>query len=132
MKILKIVALSLVGLMMSSCIKEKVNFAHQESLKLYEKMCNLTQSYIDSIEAAKDSTQINSLIDRYEASVDKLNYEVTPDTDYLLTEGQNDTILLLMLRLSDIRDERLHSFRNGGSQNSAETDSLPSKGAEAA
>lgn len=113
-------------LTLCACSREEKKVDQHETSGLYIKMCNLTRSYTDSIMAAKDSTQLTQLLDRYELRVDALNFEVSPDTDYQLSEGQNDTIVMLMQKLQEARDSRLHSFRSAGNQSATESDSVPS------
>ena len=93
-----------------SCGNEKKEDAHAEASGLYQRTCKLTRQYIDSIRSAKDTTELNQLLERYEAMLDRLNFEVPADTDYNLTEGENDTISQLMLQLSRARIERLKAL----------------------
>lgn len=97
-------------LVISACTREKNDDNSQEAMSLYERTCQLTRQYIDSIKMAKDSTQVANLIDRYETALDKMNFDVSPDTDFDLTEGQNDTINMLMEQMSAVRHARLNAM----------------------
>ena len=81
---------------------------------LYHTTCNVAQAYIDSIQSAKDSTQVHKLMENFEQRIEEINTNVKPDTDYGLTEGENDTIALLLDRISEVRSARLKSLSVSG------------------
>lgn len=94
-----------------SCGGEKSVDEHAEASGLYKRTCMLTRQYIDSIKSAKDTVTLNALLERYEEMLDRMNFEVEPDTDYQLSEGENDTISMLMDQLAKAREERLKVLR---------------------
>lgn len=106
----------------SACTREQKDDNSQEASSLYERTCQLTRQYIDSIKVAKDSTQVANLIDRYEVALDKMNFDVSADTDFNLTEGQNDTINQLMEQMSAVRHARLKAM---AIREEVRSDSLP-------
>lgn len=77
---------------------------------LYSRIISITRRYTDSIGSAKDSTTLFGLIDRYEERIVKINYDALPDTDFNLTEGQNDTISLWMDSLLSVKVRRLYEL----------------------
>ena len=94
----------------SSCKKNDDNRGREEARRLFDGMVNLTKAYTDSIKAAKDTTQLNELIGRFEERIDKMNFDVAPDTDYSLTEGENDTITMMMDKFSAERMAKLKAL----------------------
>lgn len=81
-----------------------------EAHELFEAVTSLTKSYTARVEAAPDSAIWAMLCEEYEDSLDKVNFSFPPDTDLMLTEGQNDTITSLMGAYIKARDERIHSI----------------------
>lgn len=111
MKTLPIIALIFAAAVgTAGCAREKKDNDRAESSALYHRTCTLTEQYIDSLKQAKDSTEVNRLLDVYEERIDELNFDVAPDTDYKLSEGENDTIAMLMDRLAATRAERLKTL----------------------
>ena len=79
-----------------------------EAHELFEAVTSLTKSYTARVAAAPDSASWAMLCEEYEDSLDKVNFSFPPDTDLMLTEGQNDTITSLMGAYIKARDERIH------------------------
>lgn len=79
-----------------------------EALSLFNEVTSLTERYTAKIAVAPDSASWAQLSAEYEDSLDKVNFTFSPDTDLLLTEGQNDTIVTLMSEYVRVRDERIH------------------------
>lgn len=77
---------------------------------MYEHITSLTRTYIQKIEAAEDSAVWARVNLEYEDSLDKVNFHYPPDTDLLLSEGQNDTIVRLTRAYVEARDKRINSI----------------------
>lgn len=92
-----------------------------EARELFEAVTSLTESYTAKVAAASDSASWATLCEEYEDSLDKVNFSFSPDIDLLLTEGQNDTITMLMSAYVKVRDERIHALLHP-----EPTDTLPS------
>lgn len=108
--IISVALAAMLILYISSCGKKVEEDSRGDAKGLYKRTCSLTQAYIDSISVAKDTLELNDLLDRYEERVDALNMEVESETDFKLTEGENDTIIQLLERLSHVRRERLRAL----------------------
>ena len=89
--------------------------------KLFNGMCRITSSYMDSMNNAKDSALLIGLMERYEASITELNFSVVADTDLHLSEGQNDTIYQMLDSIRRLFDIRMDSFLHGKNR----VDSIP-------
>lgn len=105
------ITLSLVGILFfTGCRKEQSTGSHEEAARLYAKICKATALYTDSILHAKDTTTLYALLERFEDRLEAINYEALPDTDYNLTEGENDTISMALDSLISARIRRLREL----------------------
>lgn len=100
-----VMSLAAVGCGNGKRVKDRTD-AHE----LFDAVTTLTKSYIAKIAAASDSAVWATLCEEYEDSLDKVNFRFPPDTDLMLTEGQNDTITTLIATYVRVRDERIHSL----------------------
>ncbi len=92
---------------MSGCDQEKKSKDRSEAQEMYEKICKLTQDYTNRLLDSPDSSSWAAACTEYEDRLEKISFSYPPDTDLLLTEGQNDTIHSLMLAYIQVRDERI-------------------------
>lgn len=106
-----------------SCRQEKENVGREEAERLFIRTCRTAAIYTDSLKKAKDSTEVTSLIERFEQRLVEINYEASPDTDYALSEGENDTIKMALDTLMAVRIRRLIEL---GKRNLETTDSVDS------
>ena len=109
-KTIFIAILSLVCLCVTGCSKEKKHVDRSDAKKMFERICKLTSEYTDILANSADSSSWAKATSEYEEKLDKINFSFPPDTDLLLTEGQNDTIHTLMLAYIKARDERIHEI----------------------
>lgn len=94
----------------SGCTKEKQKQDRSDATQMYERICKLTKEYTDRLEAAPDSADWAAVCSEFEDKLDKISFSYPPDTDLLLTEGQNDTIHNLMQEYVKIREDRIHGI----------------------
>ncbi len=106
-KIIFAALLSIGGLLLSGCDQEKKSKDRSEAQEMYEKICKLTQDYTNRLLDSPDSSSWATACTEYEEKLEKISFSYPPDTDLLLTEGQNDTIHSLMLAYIQVRDERI-------------------------
>lgn len=92
------------------CTREKSSKDRGEASEMYERICKLTKEYTERLETAPDSADWDEVCTEFEDRLDKINFSYPPDTDLLLTEGQNDTIHSLMQAYVKAREERLHGI----------------------
>lgn len=127
---------SLPGLLMSGCAaailitggcSEKQPSPQAEAAPhLYHGMVNHLSQYVDSMVAAKDSAAVERLMNNALSNLTKLNFSYPANTDLELEEGQNDTIYMLTVKLTELRDAKLKKFGAAPSDSLA-TDSLATK-----
>lgn len=94
-------------LVLSSCGSKESDPREKGADALFSKLCDVTKAYTDSLRNAADSAAVNALFERYEQRFDRISNDVAPETDLFMTEGQNDTILLLQRNLLKVRAEKL-------------------------
>lgn len=75
--------------------------------------------------AAKDSMSVGELSERFEARMAKINSSYPPETDFSMTEQENDTLKVLLEKYAAVRDSRLEKlhFAAGAVETEAEADS---------
>ena len=120
-KNLSIVILAMAAICMAGCSQEHKKKDRSQADEMYKRICRLTQDYTDRLENAPDSADWASVCSEFEDKLDKITFSYPPDTDLLMTEGQNDTIHMLMQEYVRIREDRIHGLLHP----QVETDSLP-------
>lgn len=103
----KVVLILIMSVIITACRDNSEKSDSGDATHLYNEICRTTQLYTDSMLNASDSIMLNALLTRYEERIDRLNFEVRADTDFSLTEGENDTIFQLITRLTETRRQRL-------------------------
>lgn len=109
-KILIATASIAMGMIASSCSKETHHKDRSNAIEMYERICKLTKEYTEKIVDSSDSMSWAAINSEFESKLDKVNFSYPPDTDLLITEGQNDTIYSLMQAYIKARDGRIHSL----------------------
>ncbi len=102
--------LAAVLLCAGGCSPEKKKKDRGEANEMFERICKLTEDYTKRLENAPDSADWASLCSEFEEKLDKITFSYPPDTDLLLTEGQNDTIHLLMDKYVNVRKGRINGI----------------------
>lgn len=92
------------------CAKEKNRKDRSEAADMFERICRLTEEYTERLISAPDSADLADLCAEFEERLDKISFSYPPDTDLLLTEGQNDTIHTLMQEYVKAREERIYGL----------------------
>lgn len=110
------------------CSKENNGKDRSQATEMYERICSLTNEYTDKLKAAPDSADWADVCAEFEEKLDKISFSYPPDTDLLLTEGQNDTIHHLMQEYVRARGSRLHGMQppmeEADSMSCADSDSV--------
>lgn len=113
---------TIVLLCFAGCSQEKKVKDRTQADEMFERICKLTEEYTDKLESAPDSVDWASVCNEFEEKLDKITFSYPPDTDLLLTEGQNDTINILMQEYVKMRGRRIHGLLHP--QEEAQLDSI--------
>lgn len=92
------------------CTQEKKHKDRSEATDMFNRICKLTEEYTGKLSAVSDSSSWANACTEYEDKLDKISFSYPPDTDLLLTEGQNDTIHSLMLEYIKARDKKIQDL----------------------
>lgn len=93
--------IALAGCRSESKVKDRT-----EATEMFGRIVALTEEYTDKMTNVSDSAEWSELGKEFEDKLDKINFSYPPDTDLLMTEGQNDTITALMAEYVNARDRR--------------------------
>lgn len=77
---------------------------------LYQELSELVKNYTDSLRSAPDSAAAAAIANRFEARLAKVNYNYPPETDFKMTEEQNDSLFAILGRFAELRNrlEKTH------------------------
>lgn len=93
-----------------SCQKHENKDNSEEARELFNKSAFLINEFTDKIASAQDSLTVDSLQQLFEKRIVDLNFSFSPETDYKLTEEENDSIFYLMSRMKNITHLKLEEF----------------------
>lgn len=92
------------------CTPEKKSKDRRQANDMFNRICKLTREYTEKLSESPDSSAWADECAEFEEKLDKISFGYPPDTDLLLTEGQNDTIQSLLLEYIKARDGRIHDI----------------------
>lgn len=120
--------LAILTLICWSCRQEDHNSKRVQAVNLYYKSVSLLNLYTDSLSHAGDSVAVIRLSDRLNNQLALLNFEFPSETDFEITEGENDTLMSLTEKYVLLRDSLLYAFAHPAvSPDSLATDSIVKK-----
>lgn len=94
-----------------SCRKQPDNSAAEmEARNLFTKSVETISHFSKEIEHAQDSLTVDSLETAFEKSLTEINFSFPPQTDYKLTEQENDSIFILLGNLKKTIEAKLSSL----------------------
>lgn len=94
----------------SGCKQESEKKDRSSADDMFRRIISLTERFTKKVDAASDSSEWAGICREFEDSLDKISFAYPPDTDLLLTEGQNDTIQTLLQNYINMRDIRIHDL----------------------
>ncbi len=109
-KIVRTIMMAVILSPLVGCKRENKEKDRTGADEMFSRITTLTSNYISKLAAASDSAEWASLCHEFEDSLDKINFAYPPDTDLLLTEGQNDTIQNMLQQYIMDRDIRIHEI----------------------
>lgn len=102
--------LSLGAICCIGCSQEKNDKDRSLAYDMFTRICNLTKESTILLSKVNDSVAWATACSDFEEKLDKISFSYPPDTDLLLTEGQNDTINTLLQEYIHMRDKRIHDI----------------------
>lgn len=109
MKIIILIS-GVLALLISSCQKKQEPTGNEEARLLFNKSVELIIKVNQEISQAKDTITVDSILKCYEKLIAEINFSFPPQTDYKLTEQENDSIFKLMKAMKRLQKEKLESF----------------------
>lgn len=88
----------------ASCKKNQTSPDRRLQRDLFVKSVEILNKNIDMIQQANDSISLDSIDRICENNLITLNFRFPPETDFHLTESENDTLINLIMRFNHIRD----------------------------
>ncbi len=101
----KYIILSYIFLLLLSggCKKSGESGASDPSNLLFNKSESLIRLYIDSVKNATDSLKLYEIISHFDNKMTNLNYEFPPDTDLMMSEEENDSLIKLYKKWEKVK-----------------------------
>lgn len=106
-KTLLIIMAAAASPVISSCSMGDEKRDNRDADKLYSESIQLLRVYTDSLSKAPDTIAIQQLMERFEKRLDKINSDVVAETDLHLSEGENDTLAILVQKLINTKNLRI-------------------------
>lgn len=103
--VIAIICFALAGCKTESNVKDR-----SDADKMFARICKLTQEYTEKLSEAPDSATWAEIYNEFEDKLEKISFSYPPDTDLLLTEGQNDTIQNLLVEIVKVKKEKIHDI----------------------
>ena len=95
---------------LAGCKTENKVKDRSDADKMFARICKLTQEYTEKLSEASDSATWAQVYNEFEDKLEKISFSYPPDTDLLLTEGQNDTIQNLLEEIVKVKKEKIHDI----------------------
>ena len=95
---------------LSSCGGDRKNPNREMARSLYERERALTMHTLKRLQAAKDSATVNRIVVEYDKEMTKLNFSYPVDSDWDISESENDTMQRLIGEYVHLRDSLLKRF----------------------
>ncbi|MDE6650686.1 MAG: hypothetical protein K2K45_12230 [Muribaculaceae bacterium] len=109
---------------LAGCTSEKQMKDRSDADDMFRRISALVENYTDKVSAAGDSAAWVQACVEFEDSLDRISFSYPPDTDMLLTEGQNDTVFALMQEYIKARDTRIGEILHPVVESDSIADSL--------
>lgn len=102
--------LAILGTVLAGCKSESKEKDRSDADKMFARICKLTKEYTEKLSEAPDSATWAEVYNEFEDKLEKISFSYPPDTDLLLTEGQNDTIQNLLEEIVKVKKEKIHDI----------------------
>ena len=98
-------------LFISSCQKNVEKNYNEEAVNLFNQSAQTIIDYHEMIDSAKDSLEVDSIYADFEKKITDINFECPPQTDFKLSEQENDSLFFLISRLNELKKSKLKDFQ---------------------
>lgn len=106
------------SVMTIACNRKEDTMKSEEARDLFSNSAKFIQSINRSMMSATDSSYVDSLSKVFEKGITDVNFSFPPQTDFKLTEQENDSLFKLMEEMRCIKQEKLKSFVSSDSEDS--------------
>lgn len=103
-KIPYILGIAALVIMTDACKKQESEVKENPAHQLYSQSVELLHKNIEIIKGAKSQKELDSLYTDFENQINTLNLSYPPETDFKMTEIENDSLAILTFRLNHLRD----------------------------
>lgn len=97
-------------LILAACTEKKTDQARVAARSLYQQSERILSKYTDSVKSARDSSSLLGIMERLDLALTECEFTYPPETDLRMSEGENDTLANLALRISFLRDSLLYVY----------------------
>ena len=97
-------------LFLGSCRKQEEHKGDAEARELFKQSAEFIVDITNQMKETKDSVSIDSLSAVFEKKITEINFAFPPQTDFKLTQQENDSIYKLQENLRRIKEEKLKEF----------------------
>lgn len=98
-----VIAVSM-ALIMSACKEKTGENADSPATQLYTQSVEILHKNIKLIQKAKTKKELDSLYNIFEEEITTLNLSYPAETDFKMTEAENDSLTTLTFRINHLRD----------------------------
>ena len=97
---------------MSACQKKENTIEYEEAEELFSKSASNLQNFLIKLENASDTAEIDSLLILLEKQTLDINFSFPAETDFKLTEQENDSLFCLMQIIQSLKEKKLKEFQD--------------------
>ena len=97
----------IISCLLMGCQKKVQNSDNEEKDRLYSSSILLIEEFSNKIKNIKDSLELDSLIENFDKKITDINFKFPPMTDLKMTEEENDSIILLMNKMVELKNQKL-------------------------
>ena len=90
-----------------SCSEKKGSHGNEAAETLFENSVATIQEFTKKMSVAKDTAEVEQLLEHFDKQITDVNFSVPPETDLKLTEQENDSLVKLLIALKNLKEERL-------------------------
>lgn len=100
----------IIGLSLFSCGQKENKIEADNASTLFNESVLIISQISNRISLAKDSDEVDSLFEIFDKKITEINFSFPPETDFNMTEEDNDSIFKLLENLQKIRALKLKNL----------------------